>query len=240
VVVSLRRKLLDLVDPGLALCSMAGAFHASVNRLPEHFHVPLGLATSVAVSAFSVEAGFSLEAQGLNPRRAPRGALLGFAAAAPIAVGMVIGARIERLRHYYIDERISNAARGRAAYEVFVRIPLATALPEEMIFRGAALAAISRSHGPITAVTASSFLFGLWHIVPTLRKPQAGSNMHRALRVAGAVAVTSCAGLLLAWLRLRTGSLMAPWVAHGVANAAGFAAAWLSPGRSAISSPRGW
>jgi hypothetical protein len=35
-------------------------------------------------------------------------------------------------------------------------------------------------------------------------------------------------GLFLSFLRLKSGSLVAPWMTHNAANAAGFAGAWMA------------
>ena len=49
-----------------------------------------------------------------------------------------------------------------------VRIPVATALSEEIMFRSALHALFARAHSLRTTLTWTSFLFGLWHILPTL------------------------------------------------------------------------
>ena len=53
------------------------------------------------------------------------------------------------------------------------------------------------------------------------------SPVGRLLVVAGAVGVTFVAGLLFAWLRLRSGSLLAPVLAHVATNGLGLAVAWV-------------
>jgi membrane protease YdiL (CAAX protease family) len=46
--------------------------------------------------------------------------------------------------------------------------------------------------------------------------------------VFGAVAVTFAGGLVFAWLRLRSRSLLAPVLAHAATNGLGLAVAWLA------------
>ena len=80
-----------------------------------------------------------------------------------------------------------------------------------------------------------SALFGLWHVQPTLAtmgdnpavSGAAGSTAARVLVVLGAVAVTSAGGLVFAWLRLRSRSLLAPVIAHAATNGLGLAVAWV-------------
>jgi uncharacterized protein len=72
----------------------------------------------------------------------------------------------------------------------------------------------------------SSVPFGLSHILPTLSTmSQTTLNQHLACRplrqaafVAGNVAVTGVAGAGFAWLRLRSGSVLAPLLAHALLN----------------------
>jgi membrane protease YdiL (CAAX protease family) len=173
--------------------------------------------------------------QGLGLRRLPQGCLYGLAAATPIVAGLGAGLCFERSRALYRADRIAGATAGQAAYEALVRIPLGTALSEEVIFRGALLGVLSRYHRDLVANAVSSLLFGLWHIAPTLSRihatGQEKSPWQKAALVAGSVVLTTAAGFTLAWLRLRSGSIVAPWIAHSAANATGYAgvrlATWL-------------
>jgi uncharacterized protein len=104
---------------------------------------------------------------------------------------------------------------------VLVRIPLGTVLLEEVVFRGALLAAW-RPEGTATAAALSSVAFGLWHVSPALNmvaanRPHAGTPVRLAV-VAGTVLLTSLAGLALAWMRIASGSLAAPALLHATLN----------------------
>jgi membrane protease YdiL (CAAX protease family) len=80
--------------------------------------------------------------------------------------------------------------------------------------------------GPWRASLVTSVLFGLWHIAPTLHtmsdnhefRSAAVSVTGQSLVVLGAIAVTSVAGLIFCWLRLKSGSLIAPVMAHAATN----------------------
>jgi len=112
--------------------------------------------------------------------------------------------------------------RGWAAlYYVVVRIPLGTAVLEEVAFRGALFGALS-SHGAFQAAVGSSMAFGLWHVMPTIdlvRANRPGARTRAtAVAVVGAVVFTTAAGLGFAWLRIQTGSIAAGFVAYAMIN----------------------
>jgi uncharacterized protein len=55
---------------------------------------------------------------------------------------------------------------------------------------------------------------------------EAGSVAGQVLLVLGAVVVTSAGGMVFCWLRLRSGSLIAPVLAHVATNGLALAVAW--------------
>jgi membrane protease YdiL (CAAX protease family) len=246
-----RRSVSDAPDPALDRASrptyfglrrsewgIAGtsiALNVLVNGvLPERYHIPASLTAAGIVSGFAARAGAGVREQGLAPWDAPKGALYGVAAAVPVAAALAGGLLIGESRKLYGEQRIKNATIGNAAHEVLVRIPLGTALPEELIFRGAVLALLSRYHDPVVANAISSVLFGLWHIAPTIDRLETNAAIsghppaHQAAWVATAVGATAASGLFLGWLRRRSGSIVAPWLVHSAANGVGYAAGWLS------------
>ena len=81
---------------------------------------------------------------------------------------------------------------------------------------------------------ASTLLFGLWHILPTLDTLEtnpAGDVLDSpagiGVAIAGAVVTTSIAGVVFAWLRLRASSVVAPIVLHLAINSSAYLAGWL-------------
>ena len=87
------------------------------------------------------------------------------------------------------------------------------------------------------ATLLSSGLFGLWHILPSLGGGVANATIAGAvggdaagtlLRVAVTVVFTSAAGVVLCLLRLRSGSLLAPVLAHWAVNGLGIIVAALA------------
>jgi uncharacterized protein len=190
--------------------------------LPDASYVPVNLATGALLVALALLSGASPADLGLSATDAPRGLVVGAALALLVAVALVIGAALPATRELFEDERVAGLDRGGLAYQGLVRIPLGTAVFEELAFRGVLLALLMRVTSTVTAVATSSALFGLWHILPTLSALRindiGGGPAARMAAVGGAVVATGIGGVILCWLRLRTGSLVAPVVVHTATN----------------------
>jgi uncharacterized protein len=128
------------------------------------------------------------------------------------------------------DKRISSLDGRAIAYQAAVRIPIGTVLWEETAFRGVLQAALRRVLPETATIAVTSAVFGLWHIRPTLQALRVnGLADNRARAVAGVAAgvvVTGAGGVLLSWLRARSGSLTAPVLLHLATNSGGPVAAW--------------
>ena len=118
----------------------------------------------------------------------------------------------------------------QALVQALVVIPLGTVIPEEFAFRGVLLGLLSRRSGRWTATVVSSVLFGFWHVAPALAGGAANQAVDEAvgggplgvlLRVAGTVLFTAAAGVVFCELRVRSGSLLAPMLAHWSVNGLG-------------------
>lgn len=207
---------------------------AANSVLPRRLHIPISLATAAGVSWLGAKAGVPFAEQGMSLRDAPRGLLYGLAASLPSAIALVSASRHRSLRTFYHQDAIATATPGWAAYEALVRVPFGTALPEEMIFRGTTMALLARRRSRLTTLIVSSALFGLWHIAPTTQRLDETPHVrhlppgYQLGHVAGSVVATTLAGIALGVLRLRSRSIVAPWLAHTSANASGYAAAWLA------------
>ena len=192
---------------------------------------------TAAVSVIAARrGGVSWSSMGMVPGRLGRGIRIGLATALPTAAVVALGVAVPATRRFFHDQRAVAGGTRHVLFETLVRIPLGTALAEEVIFRGALLGLFTQRHSPVVAAWMSSALFGLWHVLPTLRTlpgSPAGAHVHgNPERIGGAVlaAVTSTAlgGYGLAWLRFRSGSLAAPVVAHASLNATAYLAARLA------------
>ncbi|HEX2088344.1 MAG TPA: CPBP family intramembrane glutamic endopeptidase [Actinomycetota bacterium] len=121
------------------------------------------------------------------------------------------------------DERYTRLSRPELLYRLLIHIPLATALPEELIFRGALFGAWSQETGSRTAMLGSSVAFGLWHIGPAIDRLRANrpgaTYRERAAAIAGTIAGTTLAGTCLSLLRIRSKGLAGPIVVHWAVNA---------------------
>ena len=161
------------------------------------------------------------------------GLLYGAGAFGIVLLVLLAAAAVPAANGFLHDSRAQISA-GRLVYELGVSIMLLTAIPEEFAFRGVLLGTALKLWGPWRASLVTSVLFGLWHIAPTLHtmsdnhvfRGEAGSVAGQVLLVLGAVAVTSGAGLVFCWLRLRSGSLIAPVLAHVATNGLALAVAW--------------
>jgi Type II CAAX prenyl endopeptidase Rce1-like len=131
----------------------------------------------------------------------------------------VLGASLPATRPFFHDRRATAVGHREAIYHLAVRIPLATALAEELAFRGALLALIQRRRSPAAAVAWTSLLFGVSHALLTLKhydgNPASGlaANPRQGggeSQCSGTMLSTAGAGYVLAWLRLRSRSLLAP------------------------------
>lgn len=204
--------------------------------LPDGWYVPWNLGVAAASVRTATEGGgLSAADLGLARRDVPAGARVGGAAAAVIGATVALAARHPTAREAFVDDRGRVDAR-ELAWRVLFRVPAGTALLEEVAFRGALPGLLEARRGWThrRAVVVSSALFGVWHVLPSLRFGDAntavshrlGARSGTATAVLGSVAATFAAGLVFSWLRDRSGSVVAPIVTHAALNGAGHVAAW--------------
>lgn len=146
---------------------------------------------------------------------------LGMAIGAALAAPVLIMGLVPHWARLVADERMRGITGGVLAYRALVRIPIGTALLEELAFRGVLYAAW-REDGVAAAVIGSSVAFGLWHITPAremLRANRPDSSTARvAVWIAGTIAATGAAGAGFAVLREATDGIAAPFVLHAAFN----------------------
>lgn len=202
-----------------------------VNRVvPSELYVPVNLAAAGAAVAAVRAAGASWRDLGLARDRMVAGLKLGALTVVPIAAAVAVGLALPWTRAFFRDTTILEASTAEAAYTLLLRIPFGTALAEELIFRGALLGFFLQHRRPWVAVLMSSAVFGVWHVLPTLSSldtnPGAAATAGNALLQAGSVAAvvlaTGVAGALFCYLRLRSGSVLAPWLTHTAFNSSGY------------------
>jgi membrane protease YdiL (CAAX protease family) len=207
--------------PAEAVGVAALALHnLAVHRLlPAPADAALNLATAAGLTAFARHAGCSRADLGIGPEDVGRGLRLGLGAAAVAGGAVTLGAALPATGRFFNDH-------------VAVRIPLATAFAEELLFRGVLLALFRRRRSATAAVLWTSLLFGAWHILPTIDHYQgnpasdlvADPGRGRRLAVLATTLSTTGAGAGFAWLRLRSRSVLAPALAHAALNVSAYLA----------------
>lgn len=212
------------VTVGLLLTSLVA------NRLVPPAHLVIGLVSVVVLAAVARAAALTPAELGLTRWRS--GLRWGGAAAGLAAVGYGVALLVA-------GDRLAATARSwpDVLVAALVTVPLGTVLAEELAFRGVIWALLRRRHGERVATVVSSGLFGLWHVLPALGGGAANEVATGALgsgaagtlaRVAGTVLVTAVGGAVFCWLRVRSGSLLAPVLLHWALNGLGLLAVQLA------------
>jgi membrane protease YdiL (CAAX protease family) len=226
--------------PVIGTCAVLVAVQVLSRTGPRLSMLVLGPAMAIALLALGRHAGLSLDELGLGWRHLRRGLVFALTEIALVAAVYLVALAVPLTRTAFEDQRyqLSLAA---AAVTAFVVIPLATVVPEEVAFRGVLLGLFGRGLGPAAAAVASSALFGLWHVLPSLRLNRVnpaisavvgGGALGTLLAVLGAVLFTGAAGLVLCELRRRSGSLLAPIGLHWAVNGLGVLASAVVAARS--------
>ncbi|SFO61652.1 CAAX protease self-immunity [Geodermatophilus obscurus] len=202
-----------------------------VHRVPggRGAYVAVNVAAAGVLLAAARVTGSSWADLGLARRAVPAGLRWGGAALGLVAAGYAAALALPAVRPLLADARVAGLGWGDVAGDVLVRIPLGTVLWEEVAFRGVLLAVLLRVL-PLPAATGlAAVVFGLWHVRPTIGGLDANDLADGTAARIGAVALacagTAVAGVLFTWLRLRSGSLLAPALLHLATNTLGTVAA---------------
>jgi membrane protease YdiL (CAAX protease family) len=202
--------------------------------LPEPLAVPVNLAAAAGLVWIARRAGAGWPQLGLARRDAGRGAVLGAAVAIAIPVAAALAALLPPVREAFADGRFAGVGDGEMLYATLLRIPLATALAEEIAFRGVLFGLLLARTSLLRSVLLSSAAFGLWHILPGLAALDTatviegtGSLWAQLGGVAAQVLITGIAGAGFCWLRLRGRHVVAPALAHWGLNGGAFVIGWL-------------
>jgi CAAX protease family protein len=218
---------------GVVIVALAVA--KGVDRAVPGAHVAVGLGLIACLVAIARAQGLTTADLGLAQSSWPAGLRWGAAAAALVGTAYALAYVTGPVR-----EALPNGEGGlgrTAMWAVLVVIPLGTVLPEELAFRGLLLPLLGRRHGVRAATLLSSALFGLWHVVPSLGGGTANATMASVVggdaagtlvRVVVTVVFTLLAGVVLCVLRLRSGSMLAPVLAHWTVNGLGFIVAMVA------------
>jgi membrane protease YdiL (CAAX protease family) len=149
------------------------------------------------------------------------------------AAAMLVGTQLAGITTAYEDQRVAGMGAGEVAFAVLIRVPVGTALLEEVAFRGVLLAMLTRRYGTAWGVAGSSVAFGIWHLLPSLDLAAGNAAIGSALGahplVAAAIGMVAAglAGAFLCLLRIRYDHLIAPLALHATANSLAYLLAWL-------------
>jgi uncharacterized protein len=175
-------------------------------RLPSRWHpVPhaiVGTALAVLTRA----------PLGLRSPAAWSGGRLGLAAATPVVLGVAAGTNVAPVRIAMAERELPDSA----VRWLLLGIPLGTVWSEEAAYRAALGTVAADGFGPAGGRLLQSAAFGLSHIADA---------RSTGVPVLPTVLVTAAAGWLFAWLYERSGSVIAPMLAHLAVNEAGAVAA---------------
>jgi membrane protease YdiL (CAAX protease family) len=229
-----------VVEPVLSATALAAAlvaYNNVINRWPpfHRLYVPINLCVAagvigLAVGPLDLKAEAALGVTGSDLSLAAEGAALGVLLTMPLYLALAS----PRWAEIVADRRLEGSSLRQLLYRILIRVPLGTVLLEEVAFRGV-LFGLLLDYGLAVAAVSSSVAFGLWHIVPThatvkVNRMVNGTGTWTA--VTGGVLVGMGAGLIFIWLRLRTGTLAAPFGLHAAVNSSATVAAFLALRRS--------
>ena len=222
-----RRRLFLLL--GGAVVLILAAVNVADKFGPRHTGLVAGPVVALILVLLARRAGLTWHDLGLSRRTFVPGLKYAIGAILAVAIVYGIGVALPWTRPAFHDVRY-HLHPGAALLTAFIVVPLGTVLLEEIAFRGVLLGLVHRHRGAVWASITSSVLFGLWHILPSLRLNSANQAVGsavgagttgRVLAVLGAVAFTALAGLLLCELRRRSGSLLAAAALHWATNGLG-------------------
>lgn len=207
----------------LVVLAVANVARSTV--VPSGAHLVFNLSLAAVVTALGAWAQLSRVELGLDRTRLGAGLRLGLLAFAIVAVAIVGAALVSGGSGAFDDDRARVDA-GAMVLRVLVIIPLGTVLVEELMFRGVLHGLLSRLTTATGALVVGAIVFGLWHVFPAWRAAEGGA-LDRAGVAAGTLAATTAAGVVFVWLRARSGSVVAPMLAHLATNSVAYATAWV-------------
>jgi len=174
-----------------------------------------------AIGLTSSDFGFS------NPLK---GFLIGGFFALFLSLLIVFGSKFKKTKSFFSDTRVLNIKPQKLLRKTLIDIPFATVLFEELLFRGLILGFLLTQTTQLYALIGSSVLFGIWHILPALdfAKTNDKAKGFPLLTIVGTVIFTGLTGMVFGWLRIESGSIIAPMLIHFASNSGSYTASWFS------------
>lgn len=190
-----------------------------------------GVTLTLTSLAIARRAGLDFAAIGLRSAAWPRGAAIGLASGAAIAILGIVGLQLASLivGAPVMYDPLRDVTQAELVRHILFFLPLGVVLPEEVAFRGT-LVGLLRRGGVRAALLGSATAFALWHaaiaVVTVGETTVAAPSPWFMPAIAGALAVVFIGGVVLAWLRLWTGTLATTIAAHWSFNATLLAGLW--------------
>lgn len=192
--------------------------------VPDGVHLAWNLMIGAGAALIGWWAAMGWDELGLARADLGAGLRWGLGALAVISVPLVAARLLPAGEEWFADGR-ADLGVGGMLVRALVVIPVGTVLVEELAFRGVLHGLLRRRLDVRPALLVGAALFGLWHLTPTLTGALDAGDPALGVTV-GTVAATTVAGIGFGWLRVRSGSLLAPILAHIATNSVAFALAW--------------
>ena len=222
--------------PVLIVVAALIVFNVVNNRVaPQRHYLLWALGGSFGLLALGLLDGNSWTDMGLGWGYLVPGFLWGVGAIAVVTAGYLAAASFRKGRDAMHDERVSELSGPRLMFNALVEVPFGTVLFEEIAFRAVLFAMLARRFGIVWAIVISAVLFGLWHILPSIGTHEQSAALGSVvgegrrgniLAVVLSVVTTTAAGVVFAFLRLLSGSVLGPMGLHWATNGMGYFFSW--------------
>ena len=191
--------------------------------LPGGMLVPNLVGVALLLRWATRRGGLSPDDLGVRREGAFRGAAWGALAGVLMAIPALAVFTFPPLLEKPISYRpIAALDAPRFLKKILLDMPVATALCEELAFRGVLQGLLARALSTAAAVLAANAAFALWHVVITLRTASessvAAARLVPIALLSGLVGVFG-GGVIFSLLRLRTGRLAGSVIAHWMVDA---------------------
>lgn len=217
----------------IVLVGVLVAYNVIINKyLEEKWQLLFSLVLSTTVIWWVVRfSDITLGSIGAHLGAIIPGLIYGTAAYAIISIVIASTVFVPLAKGFLNDKRVIRLNTRQFLYKTLINLPVATVFLEEVVFRGVMLALLMQDFSTIHSVLISSLLFGLWHVLPAYTSVVTNDSLKTMKKpalpvVAGTVFITFLAGIGFSWLRLASGSLVAPMLAHFATNSGGIIASW--------------
>lgn len=206
---------------------LAGYSYAITHIIPKRFYTLCNLLASGLALVYASLLGLDLDVLGLDQADFLKGLLFGVIFSLPIIIGLPFLVFNKRTKTLFSAKPSGFKTLRSALVELGLRVPFGTALSEEILFRGVLLGLLVHYFQTPTALIISSAIFGLWHILPTLKDFEEIDPLtttvesklpKRTHTVLITLIATTLIGIVFGWLKIASGSLVAPWTVHAALN----------------------